>query len=238
MMEIGKWLIGAALVTGAVLLSRPAKARPPVLGGGYAQIRQLGSVVEPHIPGFSNFAVAVARRESRGDNLALGTHDAGAACRGFERNAESRFAANPYPKEAWCKGSGGWFGFIPSTALAAPGFENLNPDLIHDPKASVAMLADYIRRLGRMLKRLPAAERTWLAVRRFMAGNTVGLDWTEQKVLNTDTDGIPRAAKVRERFAKDLQATGTPPSWMNQRARVDDSYPGALSLWHQMEVLG
>lgn len=223
------WWAVAAFVAVAMFVAPRTASGMRLQRFGYTELQRLTPYIEPYIPGYGKFALAVAKRESAGNNLALNKSDGKAACSGYERQAHDRFKANPYPKYLFCAGSGGWFGLIPSTALAAPGFENADPRLIFHPAASVILFADYIRRLGPFLSQLPSGQRNWLAVRRFMAGNTVGFDWQEQKVLNSDTDGVPRATKVRLRLAEDLQAWGIPSSFMYQPVVVHN-WPGALAL--------
>ena len=233
-MKLSYYIAGAILL-GGFLASQTASAALPArtmkkATGNYKTLAVLSEGVDSYIPGFSTFALAVARRESNGNNLALGEHDSKAACAGYERNRDSLFANNPYSPAYFCAGSGGWFGLMPSTALAAPGFENMDPRLIFDPIASVILFADYVRRVRNSMQALPADQRNWLAVRRFMAGNTVGLDWREEKILSSDDDGIPRARKVRERFQKDLAAWGIPSSFMYKPVRIN-SWPGAKPLY-------
>lgn len=212
--------------------ARPKIGAPPA---GYAELDALAKQVDPYIPGFSGFARAAAYGESRGNIQAVFEGDAGAACRGYERKRDTLFANNPHPAADFCWGSGGWFGFIPSTALAAPGFEDLDPYLIFDPEASVAMFSGFVARIVRnWWGKIPESHRNWLTIRRFMAGNTVGLDWNEEKVLSSDTDGVPRSVKVRQRLAKAMRAVNVPPSLMYQRVRLRD-YPGAMAIWNILE---
>lgn len=234
------FLLYTSVAVGTLVLltaASKAKAGEPRLSQGYSELRRLASKVDPYIPGFSKFAPAVAYTESRGNSEAMNStaSEAAAACRGYRRKADTLYADNLYPEKDWCWGSGGWFGFLPSTALAAEGFHNFDPYLVFDPEAQVAMFADFVRRIARnWFHRLPPDQRNWLAIRRFMAGNTVGLDWQEQKVLKSDKDGVPRAVKTRERFEKALRETGVKPSFMYQRVRFKD-WPGAIQLWGILE---
>jgi len=219
----------------AVLVPRRANAQAD-LPQGYGELQRIAQKVDPYIPGFSKFSLGVSYWESRGNSAAVNDSDseAAAACRGYRRKADTLFANNPYPEQDWCWGSGGWFGFLPSSALAAEGFHDLDPYLVLDPEAQVAMFAAFVRRVARnWFGKLPPEERNWLTIRRFMAGNTVGLDWQEEKVLKSDTDGIPRARKTRERFVKSLKQVGVNPSFMYQRVRIKD-WPGAVQLWGKL----
>jgi hypothetical protein len=231
---------GTAFVTVALLSLLRRRGSVVVDRGppkGFETLDRLAQQVDAYIPGFSQFARGAAYGESGGKSTAINDSpsEAAAACRGYQRLQDSVYANNPYPAADWCWGSGGWFGFLPSTGLYAPGFRNENPRLVFDPAASVAMFADFVRRVATgQLHKLPPDERNWLAVRRFMAGNTVGLDWQEQKVLNSDTDGIPRARKVRERLAKHLAAVGLSESVMYQPVTISSAYPGAAALWKML----
>lgn len=205
---------------------------------GFEELDRLASRVDRYIPGFSAFARAASYGESRGNNLAANrsASEADAACRGYERNKDGMFKNNPYPASDWCWGSGGWFGLLPSTGLSASGFHNENPMLVFDPAASIAMFADMVNRIVKgQWSKLPESERNWLAIRRFMASNTVGLDWREEKILNTDTDGIPRSRKVREKLAKHMTAVGVPTSHMYQRV-TSNGFPGASQLWRELRA--
>lgn len=223
--------IGAAAVALA-LLGRAAEAKArvyvPTQGGGFAQIQGLAGDVERRagIPGFAAFALGVAERESDGNNLAANTSDseAAAACHGYETNP-GRYGDSPYPAERWCWGSGGWYGQLPSTALAAPGFEQSDPYIVFDPLASTVLLADFVRRVVRgHFSKLPASARNWLTLRRFMASNTVGLDYGET---------LARSRAVRERFASDLAKRGISPSFMYEPVTIR-AWPGAVPLYRSM----
>lgn len=222
---------GTALTLGILSKSRAASAFSPPQG--YKELAALAQHVDPYIHGFSKFAVAVAHNESRGNSQAMNDSpsERGAACRGYERQADGKFRDNPYPKADWCWGSGGWFGLLPSTGLGAPGFENLDPLLVLDAEAQVAMYADFVRRVVQNnWNEIPEEHRNWLTVRRFAAGRTVGFDWNEERVLSSDRDGVPRARKVRLKFARSLRAMGIPESFMYKRVRVKN-WPGAIQLW-------
>lgn len=230
---------GTAFVTVAALSLLRRRGSVVVDSGppkGFEELDRLASQVDRFAPGFSKFARAAAYGESRGKSNAANTSasEADAACRGYERRKDTVYANNPYPAADWCWGSGGWFGFLPSTGLYAKGFRNLDPRLVFDPAASVAMFADFVRRVvAGQFHNLPPDQQNWLAVRRFMAGNTVGLDWQEQRVLSTDTDGVPRARKVRERLARHLEAVGISPDFMYEPVQFY-GYPGATAIWSML----
>lgn len=223
-------------VAAGIALAPKAKAsavpRVPEQGGGYAEVRRLASQVEGEagMPGFTAFALAVADRESDGNNLSANTSpsEAAAACRGYHDNLGDpfdRYVDNPYPESRWCFGSGGYYGLLPSTALAAKGFHNSDPWLVFDPEASTALFADWVYRIVRgYFHKLPAQHRTFLTLRRFMSSNTIGLDWREQK---------SKSPKIRERFATDLRQRGIDPSFMHQRVRIKH-FPGAVALYQAM----
>lgn len=223
--------VGAFAVAGAVAASRPDR-----VPAKFEELNRLAVHVDHYIPGFSKFARAAAYGESRGNSEAINENDAGAACRAWQRLKDSRFAENPWRNASdWCFGSGGWFGFLPTTALSAQGFRTQDPHLIFDPEASIAMFADYIRRIVKgHWDSIPQQHHNWLTIRRFMAGNTVGLDWREEKVLKTDTDGVPRSVKTRLKFGRHLTEVGIDPSFMYEPVRIS-GWPGAAALWQQLE---
>lgn len=221
---------------------RPNRTPP---GGGYDEIWAWAQWVESTgaLPGFSVFARAVAATESNGNNLiARGrrTHAipsnvkviadaraADAACRLYE-GAKSRgfYRDNPYPEEAWCFGSGGWFGILPASGLAAGGpsgpFRNSDPALIFEPIPSIVMLADFAARVigSSSFRNLPRSQQTWLAVRRGMASTELVGDHTEQS---------ERSVGVRHRFAEALEKTGAGANFMNSLAEAG-TYPGPEAL--------
>jgi hypothetical protein len=193
------------------------------------KIRRLASLVEKSgIDGFATFAVAAAYTESRWKNLSANCvpSEAKAACKLFA-GAKSRgyYGGNAFPRERWCFGSGGWFGLLPATGLAAGGakgpFAHADPFLVFDPASSVVMLADFVVRLVRRY-----GAQNWLAVRRGMASvNLIG-DINETK---------PRSKDVRARFADALKKSGVDPASMYEKPVVDN-YPGARSLLKLLQV--
>ncbi len=221
----------AAAAVGLAIYGRVSGAQAayvPSQGGGFAEVQRLAGEVEARaqMPGFAALALGVSQRESRGYNLAANTSEseAAAACRGFNKNTR-RYGNSPYPATRWCFGSGGYYGQLPSTALAAPGFEMSDPWIVFDPLASTVMLADFVRRVVRgHFHKLPAKHRNFLTLRRFMASNTVGLDWAET---------LDRSRRVRERFAGDLAKRGIDPSFMFEPVTIG-AWPGAVPLYRAM----
>ncbi len=224
-------MLAAAIVGAAWLLPTPARARTrvivPVQSGGYAQVWELARLVEQkaQMPGFAAFALAVATSESRGNAAAVNDspNEAARACTLYERNRTTRYKNNPYPAERFCFGSGGFYGFMPATALAGKPFRNLDPYLVFDPAASTAFLADFVRRvINGYWDQIPASCRTWTTVRRFMAGNKVGLDCNETK--------FDRSARVRDKFRKNLVERGVSTNVMDQIVVVGN-WPGGMELY-------
>ena len=227
-----KWLwIPAAMLV--ALAARDAHAspgfQPPRQAGGYGHIRELAGAVEnwTRMPGFTAFALAVADRESNGNNLAhnQSTSEVGYSCSLWRHNANTRYKNSSYGEADFCIGTGGWFGLMPATALANPEFHNANPQLIFDPNASVVLFADFVRRVKKgFFAKLPSSERTWLAVRRFMSSIAVGLDWQETRQRSLD---------VKRRFKSDLIARGIDPNFMYRTVSIG-SWPGAAVLLQRL----
>lgn len=232
MAQLGKaWLAVPAAVALALLISPPARASyVPAQGGGYAQIYELARQIErrAQMPGFAAFALGVATRESRGNNLAINdsASEAKHACDLYLANADTRYADNPYGAARFCFGSGGWYGLMPATALAGKPFRTLDPYLIFDPAASTVLLADYVRRVVKgYFHKLPASCRNYLTIRRFMASNKVGLD--------CDETNYDRSAVVRERFGADLAERGIAPTAMFKPV-VIGAWPGGTTLMSEV----
>jgi len=229
---------------------RGGGSAPPVpSGGGIRGVFDWSDWVEETgaLPGFARFAAAAAYTESKGNNrvglgvsqgilpsnVKLNTGTAGArneqkaAC-SLYKGAKSRgyYSGNPYPASRWCFGSGGWFGFLPATGLAAGGtkgpFAEGDPFLVFQPIESIVMMADFAKRVIRSnrFQSLPYGEQNWLAIRRGMAASSLIDDYTEEN---------ERSPKTRERLERALAETGTDPDFMWERASVGD-WPGAKSL--------
>ncbi|MCY7392043.1 MAG: hypothetical protein LH647_11335, partial [Leptolyngbyaceae cyanobacterium CAN_BIN12] len=182
------------------------------------------------LTGFTTFALAVAYTESRCCNCAINRKDAPSACRLYKGSKKRGFyATNPFREEDWCFGSGGWFGFMPATGLAAGGpkglFAKANPQLIHDPVVSVVMLADFVERIIRKY-----GAKNWLAVRRGMASPKLVSDYSETK--------HPRSKKVRERFTEALMKNGisNPEDFMKAPVSIK-GYSGAAKILNDLQKL-
>jgi hypothetical protein len=109
---------------------------------------------------------------------------------------------------------------MPSSALGAGGasgpFASDHPRLVHDPAASVVMLADMV---VRMVQRYKAQD--WLAVRRGMKGLKFIKDETGSTSLG-----------IRGRFYEALSNTGVADRESFAKQRVDViRYPGARALY-------
>jgi peptidoglycan hydrolase-like protein with peptidoglycan-binding domain len=172
--------------------------------------------------GFNSFALATAYTESR---WSLSAHndkpsEVSASCRLYRGSAgRGFFAQNRHPESHWCIGSGGWFGLMPATGLAAGGtkgpFARSDPRLIFDPAASVVMLADLVRRLVQNY-----GADSWLAVRRGMASPGLVADRAEAN---------KRSRHVRDRFEEALRVASVPVSFMNERPDLSN-FSGAGAL--------
>jgi hypothetical protein len=179
---------------------------------------------------FSGFALVVALRESGWNPNAKNTtkSEAKAACRGYERNLEEGdWNDNPWKNDParWCWGSGGWFGFLPSTALGRDGFRNLDPLSVTDPRASVAYFAAYCNSIVHgFFPKLPADRRNWLSIRMSMA--SLGTMYNP-----TGSTG----KKVEARLKKNLESIGVDPSWMYSKVERFHDYPGNAGMLSAMK---
>lgn len=223
--------------------------RPATPGGGLEMLRRWADLAESAtgMTGFSQFALAAAYTESRGDNLVArgrgplppnvelneDSNEAKAACALF-LGAKGRgfYAHTRYPKAWWCIGSGGWFGMMPATGLSAAGtdgpFSKSSPFLIFEPIESVVMLADLVARTvwSRAFQSLPEDEQNWLAIRRGMASNRFISDYDES---------YQRSSEVRERLEAALIQTDSTPD-LAFRAVAVAGYPGAGPLYTQLRA--
>lgn len=207
-MNVG-WIV--AVLAGLVLLPSVAGAsggvRPPVRSAGRRKLEPLLEEVEAAgaIPGIRTFALAVALRESRFRSSAANdsASEAKAAAR-LLRGALSRgfFANNPTiqtDRDAWTFGSGGWFGFLPATGMAAGGkrgpFANAGPWLIFEPVPSVVMLAANISALMHRVRKLPPEHQNWFAVRR---------GWKSPRLVADYTGENETSRRVNARLVEDL----------------------------------
>jgi hypothetical protein len=222
---------GLALAFGLALMARRASASEAVVqpsGANWEELDRLLAIAETEsgMVGLHRFGRAVALRESGGNPYAVNDSipEARAACRGWNKNRLTKYAASPYQDAAsWCWGSGGWFGFLPSTALSPPDFNLLDPELVRtSPVHQVAFFAAFVRAIQRdYFPNLPPEHRNWLSVRRAMASLGTMHDWDESGSTSV---------RVRERLAKNLIATGTPPSFMFEAIGEGAPYPGSAEL--------
>jgi len=226
------WLLVPAVAGLAWFATTPAHARVPARPKDerLVQVWELASQVEREtkMPGFTAFALAVARRESRGNPQATRTeqHDADRACDLYEATRNTRFSDNPYGAERFCFGSGGLYQFLPAVGLSAPSFREQDPYLVFDPAAATAMLADFVRRVMKgYWHKLPKSCRNWATINRFMASNRVGLD--------CDAGTYQRSRQNEERFAKHLRALKIPVSVMRERVRIGH-WPGDWALYQSL----
>lgn len=221
-------VLGLLFATGTAKASGPER---PASREGQEELRSYLETLHEAgaLPGFRIFAEAVARRESGFNSQAKNTSptEAAAAARLFD-GARSRghFADNPHvgDRSAWTFGSGGWFGFLPSTGLAQGGHEGpwqqAHPSTIFDPIESTAMAAAYAAAIIRnYFDRLPASERNWLAVRRGWRSIALIPDWREEKETSRG---------VRKRFLEDIRrVTG----WDEATAEVFAESPAKLGTY-------
>ena len=211
-MKISPLAIAAAALIG-VAIARPKTASATQRATpSSGSLRDIALVVEQKtgLPGFAEFAEATAWNESRGNPDATNTSrsEAASAARGYDRNLE-RYGNSGFPRSRYVWGSGGWFGLLPSTALADRAWNNTDPLLVRDRVASVVLLAALAQRVVRNhFSNIPAEHRNWLTIRRFMASNARGYDYLEQ---------MKGTAGRRERFARDYKAVGLNPSNMFRR---------------------
>jgi hypothetical protein len=245
---------GVALLALAGGKKKPADVKE---SSGAQNVREIASKIEKiaRVPGFADFAVATAWGESRWNNLAsLGlpeclpstitvqSTDQGAkqneaekARQLWEMNVSKkwRFVDNPWNDDV-CRygfGSGGWYGFLPATALSVRGkvYDNADPYLVFDPLHSTVMLLDFVLRKidNSDWRSLPKDKQNWLAVRRAMAASQFMTDWKEEKERSQD---------VRRRFEGALKESGIPTSFMYKP--IDLSYYKEIGAAKVLQSLG
>jgi hypothetical protein len=194
-----------------VLLARTAETTESC-----AEVRAVIGRVSPLIGSrdFEAFAVATAMTESRCHNRAWNPSDGRAARVGSARSSRWAEAWAPLPAYQW--GSGGLYGFLPTTALSGCA-SWCDPAWIFDPAISTLLLAEYARSIGRnYLSRLPPEKRTWLAVRKSMAG---------LEYLYDVDDQLDESRRMRERFESRLVAAGFDPGLADRRVDLR-RFPG------------
>lgn len=196
-------------------------------------LRRLALAVESMgtLPGFAKFAEGAAWSESRWNNCATnaGSEERKRALSGFRvARSQGWYATTPYTEDDFGFGTGGWFGLMPSSALVAGGsrgpFISADPRLVHDPAASVAMMADMVFRLVKKYK-----ARNWLAVRRGMKAVRLVDDYAEREKTSQG---------VRSRFYTGLTQAGVanPETFMQQTVDVS-SYPGVKAIYEKLRTI-
>lgn len=137
-----------------------------------------------------------------------------AAERGYARNQEWA-DESPAPAGHWQFGSGGLFGFLPTTALYPLRRTDMlrsgevDPWSVFDPWIGLALYFDYLRRIMRLphWSRLPAEHRNAYALKRAGASLALMSDYQQAK------DRSKRSARNLE---KGLSRVGVPTSWASQ----------------------
>lgn len=151
-----------------------------------------------------------------------------AAERGYERNQEWA-DRNPDPARYWQFGSGGLYGFLPTTALywardtpeLASG--ELRPWDVFDPWRATVFYADYIRRVMLLphFRNLPRQHQNPLAIKRAGAGLFLVKDYAEAE---------GRSQRIRTKFAKGSSSLGIPQSYATTPLSADWSGWDAMSV--------
>lgn len=233
-------LLGLALVAGGGGGSLPPGTA--INKKGFQEIRQLSARAGLG-QDYTNFLIFVAYGESKGNNLVgLGnpalyppwtrTHqkwlddgqpalsnaqrkEARAATSGYNRSA---YLHGCWPKSGYVFGSGGWFGFLPSSALKGykdTALQCQHPFTIFDPVNSVVMALKFIRGLQGW-KAWRDGPQTVLALR---AG------WG----LPSKMDDTAHLASKRAKYEKHLDALGIPRSFLDRRLnRLNNFDPVAV----------
>lgn len=249
------------VATGAALIALAGRGKKPAANfseaDGAKRVREIASQIEriAKVPGFANFAVATAYTESKWKNLvslglpeclpsniyvsstneAAKNNEASKAKSLWETNVSKgwRYVNNPWNDDV-CRygfGSGGWYGFLPATALAVRGgvYDNSDPYLVFDPVHSTVMLLDFILRKidNSDWRSMPEDKQNWLAVRRSMAASQYMTDWNENK---------ERSQEVRQRLEAALKASGIPNSFMYQT--IDMSHYKKIGAAGVLKALG
>lgn len=220
-------VIGAALFMGASATKSRGTKRghtvvtdmPEPMSGGQADLRYLAEWAGLDAEWIA-FLEEAAMRESGFNNLrGLGVpsmfpdwaipsdastkvqqNEADAATIGYDRN--ENLAQCDWPRSRYTFGSGGWFGFLPSTGVAVfrgTRYECIDPWMLFDPATSLVMAMGY----GRGLQRWDnfKGKPTWLNLR---------VGWG-----NPSNMGEPAAmADVEQKFGDRLEELGYPRSFM------------------------
>jgi len=216
--------------------SSPGFVPPQESQRGRQDLASMSEIVDRYIPGFSAFALGTSLRESNWNSNSINDSksERRKAAQGF-KGALSRgfFRDNPYRDEPalWGFGSGGWFGFLPSTGLAQGGkrgpFAEAHPGLVFDPSASVAMIAGFVRRISDVhFEKLPREHRNWYAIRRAMAGNLYIPDWRLEKKRSRES-----AQRLREDVARALGVSEAEAHRLMSRRVTFRDWPGVGAIW-------
>jgi hypothetical protein len=248
-----EWLWWRDLVRG-MLKTKPAQLSstgPATDSDGYSRIFQLASRAELFgVPrGFAKYALIQATTESRGNRLVgLGIPERFPSWAKPNRQASSKaqrlesraaeglydrnvrhYGISPHPREEWVFGSGGWFGFLPATGLAA--FINtpliasgeVYPYMVFEESPSIVMLAAFVRRLVKHhFKNLPHTHRNWLAIKRAGAGLGYIGDYLEKR---------SRSIQIREKAERSAQQRNISSSFLKEGVPLEwTGYPGAVEL--------
>lgn len=124
--------------------------------------------------------------------------EAAAAKTGYERALKS--GPLPFPASRYTWGSGGWFGLLPSSAVA--GARNLDPMVaVFDPRESIRSATRYMQRI-RGWDQWLRSDRSWKVMRRA---------WK-----NPSTMDQPMPA-TDERFLSALKKAGLPASFADRK---------------------
>lgn len=147
--------------------------------------------------------------------------EAAAAARGYERNSYLKSCG--WGASRYTFGSGGWFGLLPASAVAAfkgTRYECIDPWSVFDPVASFVEALDYARRLV----------SNWSGFKKNPTWQNLRLGWG-----NPSEMGDPEAlARVD---GEDLEALGYPVSFMHRQVTPFPGDPSADLLDALMEVL-
>jgi len=211
-----RWIVAAVAMTGLLFTGKasgsdqvPMSSDPnsenwPLLDRMIYSLEEAGV-----LPGIRPFLMGTAYRESRFNPAAMNASpgEARAAARGYRKALErGYFVGSPWTEaDRWGWGSGGWFGFLPSSGLSGGGkrgpWQHSDPMSVLVPAEAVGMAVAYIMGLIRQFAAtglgpaVPHEHRNWLAIRRGWAAPSLVKDYLEAE---------PRSRAVRARFLKDV----------------------------------
>ena len=161
------------------------------------------------------------------DKIRIAPTDAAAAAQAFNRQREAgHLADTPWPVERYTFGTGGLWQLMPANAivLAFKGteYENLDPWSHYMTERAIAMAVEYNRAL---MRRQSYKDRpTWA---------TLYAGWSRPD--NMGKPGSPDVTAALERFAKGLQASGLPASFMDKKPTPRDQVPSGIEI---LEAIG